>query len=115
MIRSCDAFGIDGLVTFGHAVDPFEPRTARSTAGSLFSLPIAHLGSHEQRVGWIEALRAHALATLLLFGSEARGPGRRLQDLADACVSIPMEGAASSLNLACAGTTLLVELHRQRS
>ena len=40
IIRSCDAFSIDGVILAGDCADVFAPKTGRSAMGSLFRLPI---------------------------------------------------------------------------
>ena len=40
IIRSCDAFSIDGVILAGDCADVFAPKTVRSAMGSLFRLPI---------------------------------------------------------------------------
>jgi len=52
--------------------------------------------------------------TLLLVGNEAAGLSDGWQELCDLTVSIPMTGAASSLNAATAATAILYEIARQR-
>ena len=41
VIRLADAAGADGVILAGNSVDPFNPKTIRASAGSLFHLPIA--------------------------------------------------------------------------
>jgi TrmH family RNA methyltransferase len=52
--------------------------------------------------------------TLLLIGNEGTGLSAAWRELSDVVVSIPMAGAASSLNAANAATVLLYEAARQR-
>ena len=40
VIRAADAAGADAVVLAGESVDPFNPKVVRSTAGSLFHLPV---------------------------------------------------------------------------
>ena len=39
IIRSCDAFGVDGLIITGHAVDLYAPEVVVASMGSFFKLP----------------------------------------------------------------------------
>jgi 23S rRNA (uridine2479-2'-O)-methyltransferase len=57
LIRSCDAFGVDGLIITGHAVDVYNQETISASTGSLFSLPIVRLPSHKELLSWIEEMR----------------------------------------------------------
>jgi tRNA G18 (ribose-2'-O)-methylase SpoU len=136
LIRSCDALGVDGVILTGHAVDLYDPETIRAATGSFFSLPILRLDSSQELIPWFTGLRGRyprfqvvgssAKAEIpiqeydfttpiaLLVGNETRGLSQSLRDLADAMVTIPMGGSASSLNIACATSILLYEVSRQR-
>jgi TrmH family RNA methyltransferase len=136
VIRSCDAFNADGLIVTGHAVDLYDPRTIRASVGSLFSVPVVRLPSHKVLLSWfaeignqvdglqivgtsasaeIDVLDADLTRpTVLLIGNETIGLSRRYKDLCDVMVRIPMYGAATSLNVACATSILLYEVDRQR-
>jgi 23S rRNA (uridine2479-2'-O)-methyltransferase len=136
LIRSCDALGADGTVVFGHAADLYDPQTVRATAGSLFAHPVVRMAARDALCAWIEDVRARApglrlvattahagdwpdavdlaAPTVLMLGNETAGLSHHLLELCDATVRIPMRGAASSLNVACAATALLYEAARQR-
>jgi tRNA G18 (ribose-2'-O)-methylase SpoU len=137
IIRSCDAFGVGGLVIVGHAVDPFEPITVRASAGAFFHVPLRRLESRGEIEAWFERLRAEdpsrrfigtsarAETTLfecdlrskcvLMMGNETLGLSDWLKSRCDQLVSLPMRGKASSLNVACAATAVLCEVERQRT
>lgn len=139
VIRSCDAFGADGLILTGHGVDPYDPDVVVATMGSFFSVPVARAKDHASVARYILALKArypgllvvgttaHRERTvyetelsgplLLLIGNETDGLSRALKECADTLVTIPMaEGcAASSLNVGCAASILLYEAARQRA
>ncbi|WP_298253143.1 RNA methyltransferase [uncultured Arthrobacter sp.] len=42
IIRAADAAGADAVVLTGSSVDPYNPKTVRSTVGSLFHLPLVN-------------------------------------------------------------------------
>jgi len=136
IIRSCDALGVHGVVMTGHAVDLYDPRTIRASVGSLFSLPVVRIKSPRHLASWFERLRADCASTqvigtsakaerdvietdltrptVLVIGNETVGLSRRLRELCDHMVRIPMSGSATSLNVACATSILLYEANRQR-
>ena len=136
IIRSADAFGASGVIVTGHAVDIYDPRAVRASTGSLFALPVVRSASHRELAAWVAAQRARGYPimiagtdehgdrdvfdvdftqpTLLLVGNEAAGLSDGWQELCDLTVSIPMTGAASSLNAANAATAILYEIARQR-
>lgn len=136
IIRSCDSFGVDGLIITGHAVDVYDPETISATTGSLFSFPIVRLSSQNELESWINKMRKKYLnlqiigtdekgsstiyefdfknPTILLVGNEKWGLSERYRELTDTMVRIPMEGSASSLNVAVATSIIISELKRQR-
>ena len=136
IIRSADALGAHGVVVTGHAADVYDPRCVRASTGSLFALPVVRVPGHREVAAWVAAQRARGCPivlaatdergdkdvfdfdftqpTLLLAGSEGRGLSAAWRELSDVVVSIPMAGAASSLNVASATTAVLYEAARQR-
>lgn len=136
LIRSCDSFGISGLVITGHAVDLYDPETIRATTGSFFSFPSIRLPSHKELIPWVESLKKKITElqiiaadetgdkniydhdfrkpTIFLVGNEKTGLSAAYKKMADAIVKIPMLGSASSLNVACASSIILYEIKRQR-
>ena len=126
IIRTADAAGADAVVLVRGSVDATNPKVVRSTAGSLFHLPVltgAGLGEV------LEALDGAGLAVLAadgsgpvnlfdadellarpcawLFGNEARGLAPEALERAEAVVSVPVLGAAQSLNVAAAAAVCL--------
>ena len=124
VIRAADAAGADGVLLSAGSVDPHNPKVVRSTAGSLFHLPVA---AGADLAGTAEAARSAGMQvlaadgagqsdlddadlarpTLWVFGNEAHGLGAAERKLADAVVRIPIHGRAESLNLAMAATVCL--------
>ncbi len=137
ILRSCDAFGIRQVVVFGHAVDPFDPVVVRAAAGAFFHVDVARIESREVLLSWLGSLREAGAGyqvvgtsaktpelvtqvdftrpSLVMFGNETVGLSDWLKSQCDRLVGLPMRGAASSLNLACAVTASLFELDRQRA
>jgi TrmH family RNA methyltransferase len=135
LIRSADAFGADGVVVTGHAADPYDPRSVRASAGSLFALPVVRVPSHREVLAWLDAIpagRPQLVATdehgdvdvadadltgptYVVIGNETSGLSAAWRDACDVTVRIPMTGSASSLNAASAATVVLYEAARQRA
>ncbi|WP_225102119.1 RNA methyltransferase [Streptomyces sp. CoH27] len=136
IIRSADAFGAHGLIVSGHAADVYDPKSVRASTGSLFALPAVRVPSPREVADWLQAQRAQGKPVLmvgtdehgdcdvfdfdltqpvlLLIGNETSGLSGAWRELCDHTVSIPIAGAASSLNAANAATTVLYEASRQR-
>ncbi|MFI2104651.1 TrmH family RNA methyltransferase [Isoptericola sp. NPDC019693] len=136
VIRAADAAGADLVVLAGESVDVHNPKVVRSTAGSLFHVPVvtgvpltgvvaaAHdagcvvlaadgTGEHDlddllDVAGTAPAGRPDlAGSTAWVFGNEAWGLPEADRALADAVVRVPIRGRAESLNLATAATVCL--------
>ena len=81
VIRSADAAGADAVVLTQASVDPHNPKTVRSSAGSLFHLPVVRGGEPDDVVG---PLREAGVTVLAADGAgewdlddllDAAGPG----------------------------------------
>ena len=126
VIRGADAAGADAVVLSDSSVDIYNPKVVRSTAGSLFHLPIvtgvpigvlldrvraaglcllAADGSGDVLLGDIDLSRAHAW----VMGNEAWGVEPDVMAACDTVVRVPIYGRAESLNLAMAATLCLYQ------
>lgn len=65
VIRAADAAGADLVVLAGESVDVHNPKVVRSTAGSLFHLPVV---AGEPLADVVDALRSRGLAVLAADG-----------------------------------------------
>ena len=130
MLRSADAAGCAGVVFAGTSVDTYNPKTVRSSAGSIFHVPIVRdldtaeaLATLRERGFGVLAMDAHGEedlfdaelpeATAFVFGNEAHGLPDEVVDDADRRVRVPHAGRAESLNLAAAATVCLFEWVRR--
>ncbi len=133
LIRLADAMGAAAVIFAGDAVDPFNGKCVRSSAGSIFAVPI--LGETDT-AGLIDRLRAaglQVLATALdgdvtlddaqpmlaaptawIFGSEAHGLAEEVAMRADHRIVIPMSGGVDSLNVAAAAAICLYQSAREQ-
>ncbi|GAA1873412.1 RNA methyltransferase [Myceligenerans crystallogenes] len=137
VIRAADAAGADVVVLAGESVDLHNPKTVRSTAGSLFHLPVVTGVPLSDVVAGVRGEGCQVLAadgagdldlddlqdlparpaedrsadlsrpTAWIFGNEAWGLPADDRALADAVVRVPIRGRAESLNLATAATVCL--------
>ncbi|WP_167586324.1 TrmH family RNA methyltransferase [Kineococcus rubinsiae] len=80
VLRAADAAGADAVVLTAGSVDPFNPKCVRSTAGSLFHLPVV-VGETLEAV--VAALRGAGSTVLAADGTGEHD----LDDLADAAVA----------------------------
>jgi TrmH family RNA methyltransferase len=128
ILRTADAAGAGAVVFAGDAVDPYNGKCVRASAGSLFNVDVvrdrAPLAVVDQlRARGIQVLAATgygdadleellddgslAVPTAWLFGSEAHGLSEELLAAADRRVRVPIYGGAESLNLAAAAAVCL--------
>ena len=129
MVRTCDWFGIDGILVGENSVELYNPKVLRATMGGIFHLHIA------ERVDLLAAVtrakeqgfsvyvtdgagethfdRVHFEGkALIIFGNEAWGVSDQLKGLSDVRVAIRRYGAAESLNVGVACGIILSALHR---
>ena len=128
VLRTADAAGVGAVVVCAGAVDPYNPKTVRASAGSLFHVPVvlgedtatvlrrlglagyrrlgtaAHGGEDYAAVDW-------TVRTAIVLGNEAWGLPDGLE--LDGSVGIPMAGRAESLNVGMACAVLCFEALRQ--
>jgi RNA methyltransferase, TrmH family len=133
IVRAAEAFGATGAIFMKGTVSPYNPKTLRASAGSLFRVPIVHGIDADWARAAVKQNRARMFAAVpardaasqpisaadltagcaLIIGNEARGVSAELR--ADAAgVSIPTVGV-ESLNAAVAAGILLYEARRQRT
>ncbi|MDG4770619.1 RNA methyltransferase [Solwaraspora sp. WMMD792] len=128
VLRTADAAGAGAVVFAGAAVDPYNGKCVRASAGSLFHVDVVR---HDDPAHVVDELRAAGLRVLAttghgdtdlddladsgalaaptawLFGTEAHGLPAELANRADARVRVPLHGRAESLNLAAAAAVCL--------
>lgn len=129
MVRTAEAFGATGAMFLKGSVSPFNAKTLRASAGSLFRLPFLHTvdadvarAALQQRRVDVYAAAPRGEKTLqqvdltrrcaLLVGSEAHGVSAKMRGCA-LDVRIPTAGV-ESLNAAVAASVILYEAARQR-
>ena len=123
ILRSADAFGMDAVITSPGSVDMFSPKVVRSTAGSLWHIPVFESIALEELVG--RGVRGFSLGasgskslndyvstgdTVAIFGNESRGLSTSENLSSIESVNIPMPGNAESLNLSAAASIVMYHL-----
>jgi TrmH family RNA methyltransferase len=132
IIRSAAAAGATGVVLDELSADPWGWKALRASMGTAFHLPVVRSRALAALVSDWRSAGMRIIATVprggtpmyevdfrqpsaVLLGGEGAGIPADLLDLADQEVTIPMQGAIESLNVAVAAAVLLYEAHRQRS
>jgi TrmH family RNA methyltransferase len=128
VLRTADAAGAGAVIFAGDAVDPYNGKCVRASAGSLFHVDVVRAADPAAVVTVLRGAGLTVLAasgygetdlddladggglarpTAWLFGSEAHGLPAELADAADGRVRVPLHGRAESLNLAAAAAVCL--------
>ena len=125
ILRTADAMGISAIITSPDSVDMFSPKVVRSTAGSLWHIPVYEgvaFDRVEKQFPRIQKflLSSHARTSILdltipgdciaIFGNEARGVSAADLGAEVTEVTIPMAGRAESLNLSAAASIVMFTL-----
>ncbi|MDI6600844.1 MAG: RNA methyltransferase [Thermoanaerobacteraceae bacterium] len=126
LIRSADAFGIDGILISMGSCDIYNPKVVRATMGSIFHVPFAYADIMKI----VEALKENRVFTIatspyaedsirdveikppaaIFLGNEANGLNEDIIERCDKKVRIEMRGKAESLNVAVAGSIIMHEI-----
>ena len=124
IIRSADAFGVDGIVLSDGCVDVFNPKVLRSTMSGIFNVKIYFdsgdvLNKFRDNGFKIagtfldDAINAYEFdycgKCVIIMGNEANGICPRTEKMCTHRITIPMTGGAESLNVAVACGIILYE------
>ena len=131
MFRTGEGAGIAGVIMDRSTVDIYNPKTIRSTMGSIFRVPFfitedLHETIRQLQNAQVSVYAAHlegsvcydtpdyTKGTAFLIGNEGNGLTKETAALADSYIRIPMGGQLESLNAAMAAGILMYEANRQR-
>ncbi len=128
IIRSADAAGATAVVLTGQSVDPFNPKTLRASAGSIFHLPVVvasiddtldYFGDAQLLATVVRGGKNHRevdfnVATVVVIGNEADGLDDETIARCGKSISIPMDGRSESLNAGVAASLIAFEALWQR-
>lgn len=132
IIRTGEGAGITGVIMSGNTVDIFNPKTIRSSMGSIYRVPFVYVEDMNETLSCLHKCGIHTYAahlkgeayydsfsfqepTAFLIGNEGNGLTVDTANAADFYLKIPMEGQVESLNAAIATSLLVYEAHRQRN
>lgn len=131
IVRTGEGAGVTGIFLGRDCVDLYNPKTIRSTMGSIYRMPCLYVDDVPELLGQMKQEKIRTFAAHLegkraydeedytdgcafLMGNEGNGLRREVAELADTWIRIPMEGEVESLNVAIASTVLMFEAGRQR-
>lgn len=131
IMRTAEGAGVTGILLSRDCVDIYNPKTIRSTMGSIYRLPFY---CSEDILDDLEELKKAGIRTYaahlegkkaydegdyrgpcaFLIGNEGNGLRAEVAEKAQEYIRIPMKGEAESLNAAIAAAVLMFEAARQR-
>ncbi|MBQ4559441.1 MAG: RNA methyltransferase [Tyzzerella sp.] len=131
IVRTAEGAGVDAVFMSKDCVDIYNPKTIRSTMGSIYRMPTIYI---EDTVKLLEIFKEKGIqsyaahldgqnsydkedyrtGTAILIGNEGNGLRDEVSNKADIWVRIPMEGQVESLNAAIAASVFMFEVARQR-
>ena len=131
ILRTSEGAGVDAVFLSKDCVDIYNPKTIRSTMGSIYRMPFVYVEDLLElldlfREKGILSYAAHLQGennydkenyrpgTAILIGNEGNGLRDEVAKKADIWVQIPMHGQVESLNAAIAASILMFEVARQR-
>lgn len=131
ILRTCEGAGATGVLMSQDTVDVYNPKTIRSTMGSVYRVPFCYVPELTRVVSGFgqRGIRSYAAhlkgsgdytgedyrqGTAFLIGNEGKGLSDGLAECAESYIRIPMCGQVESLNAAIASAVLLYEALRQR-
>ena len=132
ILRSCDAFGVDGVVLKSHGEVGLTPTVAKVSTGAISYVKVASVSNLSQAISelkdagyWIVASEGSASLSYedvdysgkiaLVVGSEGFGISKLVLSRSDFIVKIPMVGHVNSLNAATAAGIFLAFISHKRS
>lgn len=131
IFRAGEGAGVSGIIMSSHTVDVYNPKTIRSTMGSIYRMPflysetlsetiiklkkygVAVYAAHLQGKDSYD-LYDYRTGSAFLIGNEGNGLKEETAYMADHLIRIPMLGEVESLNVAVASSLLVYEAARQR-
>ena len=131
IMRTAEGAGVTAVFMSKDCVDIYNPKTIRSTMGSVYRVPFAYVEDLQElleifRKNHVKTYAAHLQGkntydkenyqsgTAILIGNEGNGLREEIAENADIWVQIPMQGQVESLNAAVAAAILMFEVYRQR-
>lgn len=129
IIRTAEALGIDGMITFG-GCDVYNPKVLRSSMGSVLRMNIMHSDNLADTINALRSMGMRVYATspdssaknitqidfsngaVCVIGNEANGISAEVKNCCNDLVTIKMLGKAESLNASVAAAITMWEMLR---
>jgi TrmH family RNA methyltransferase len=132
LLRSAEAFGVEGVLLTRTSVNPLNEKVVRASAGSIFRLPCLGGFENTELLRHLERSNFHFAAATpkaaidfrkvdyrdrfaLILGNEGKGLSEEVLSRVQTRIHIPMTAGIESLNVAVAASIILCEAARQRT
>jgi len=129
IIRSCDIFGVKGVIVGKHDQVALTSAVAKTSAGAINYVPVCEVNNLnqtcellKQKGFWVVSSDGSAdknyfdvtydFPTVLIIGSEGKGVSQLLLKNSDFVIKIPMYGSVNSLNASVAAGILLANIKK---
>lgn len=128
IIRTCQAFGVESIISTSADFDIYQRKTIEASRGSVFATHLEHFESDAEAVAHLKQRGYQIVATsprganvqslvelkrkpvALIVGNETHGIGAIFEEQADFLIQIPMSPAVESLNVGVATGISVYEL-----
>jgi len=130
IIRTAECAGAHGVIVQERRAVGLTPAAVKASAGAVEYLPVARVTNLANTIEILKAKNIWAYAAdmdgedyaktdfsggvALVIGAEGEGVGRRVLDVCDKIVSLPIKGKLDSLNASVAAGVLMYAVMRQR-
>lgn len=126
ILRTAAWFGIGQVILSPSCVDPFNTKTIRASAGTIFQTAVYRdvdsgiIQRFAEQMGYrmlamvprggLPPDKARNGKTIVMLGQEAKGLSEELKSGADKFITVPGRGTVESLNLSVAAAIILYEI-----
>lgn len=131
IFRTAEGACVTAVIMSRGTVDIYNPKTIRSTMGSIYRVPFLYVDDLADIVEYLKkkeiqvyaahlqdsvdyVKRSYKEGTAFLIGNEGSGLSDAVCRSASGYIKIPMQGELESLNAAVAASLLVYEAYRQR-
>ena len=133
MIRSAEAFGLDGMLLSDGCCDPYNPKVLRASMGGVFRMPLCSTARLDETLRDLSARGLTTVACVVdadacviqslplgggcvaVIGNEGNGLTESAVNACTCRATIPMDGRAESLNASMAAGIVFWEMVRKGS
>lgn len=130
ILRTIDSIGLNQILVSKGTADSYNPKVVRSTMGAIFRVKIIECEDLEKTLKEVKKHKFELVITslqtensiydvdyskkIIVIGNEANGVEKKIQNMADIKIKIPMIGKTESLNASVATGIVLYEYVRQK-